>query len=193
MLGSNEPSSVEVGITVLLGYTLTRSYKRYVDSFGLTGNERVLDYGSGSGRISRHIAQRLSQDHGHLTCVDVSRVWMDTIRKRLQKYPNVDFQLGDIDTLGLPDASYDVGVMHFVLHHIDSSVRQKKIDALSRTLKIGGRLFVREPTRVEHGTPVDEIRQVLTAAGLHERESKTERSLVLGRVYNGVFEKTAAR
>jgi len=192
-LGSNEPSSVEVGITVLLGYTLTRSYKRYVDSFGLTGNERVLDYGSGSGRISRHIAQRLSQDHGHLTCVDVSRVWMDTIRKRLQKYPNVDFQLGDIDTLGLPDASYDVGVMHFVLHHIDSSVRQKKIDALSRTLKIGGRLFVREPTRVEHGTPVDEIRQVLAAAGLHERESKTESSLVLGRVYNGVFEKTAAR
>lgn len=187
-MGSNEPSSVQVFITVLLGYILTHSYKRYVDSFGLMGNERVLDYGSGSGRISQHIAQRLLQDHGHLTCVDVSRVWMDTIRKRLQKYPNVDFRLGDIDALDLPDASYDIGVMHFVLHHIDSSVRQEKADALSRKLKAGGRLFVREPTRMEHGTPLDEIRQVLIAAGLHERESKMERSLVMGRVYNGVFE-----
>ena len=190
-MGSNEPSSVEVLVTVLVGYALTRPYKRYVDSFGLMGNERVLDYGSGSGRISRHIAQRLLQDNGHLTCVDVSRVWMHTIRKRLQKYPNVDFQLGDIDALDLPDASYDVEVMHFVLHHIDQSVRHEKVDALSRKLKMGGRLFMREPTRVAHGTPLDEIRQVLTAAGLRERESKMERSLVMGRVYDGVFEKTA--
>ena len=55
-----EPSSVKVFTTVLGDYVNSRFYKRYVESFGLTGSEWVLDYGSGSGRITRHIAARLA-------------------------------------------------------------------------------------------------------------------------------------
>jgi len=108
---SSEPSRLQVFFTVLLGYGVERPYKRYVDSFGLTGNEVVLDYGSGSGRIWRHIAERLLPDKGHLTCVDVSKVWMATIQKRLKKYPNVDYKLGAIATLDIADNSYDIVVV----------------------------------------------------------------------------------
>jgi len=58
-----EPSSLKVLSTVWGGYLNSRSFKRYVDSFSLTGGEWVLDYGSGSGRITRHIAERLSRGY----------------------------------------------------------------------------------------------------------------------------------
>jgi ubiquinone/menaquinone biosynthesis C-methylase UbiE len=180
---------LQVFFTVLIGYCLARLYKRYVDSFGLTGDEVVLDYGSGSGRISRHIAERLLPGKGHLTCVDVSKVWMETIQKRLKKYPNVDYKLGDNAALDLADNAYDIVVVHFVLHHVEKDERQERLDILARKLKSHGRLFIREPTRAGHGTSPAEIRAVMSAAGLHERESRMTRSLLMGEVFDGVFDK----
>ena len=168
---------------------MARPYKRYVDSFDLTGNEVVLDYGSGSGRISRHIAERLLSGKGHLTCVDVSKVWIETIQKRLKKYPNVDYTLGDIAALDIADNAYDIVVVHFVLHHVEKDQRQEKVDILARKLKPHGRLFIREPTREQHGTPAVEIRALMSTAGLHERESRMSRSLIMGEVFDGVFDK----
>lgn len=147
-----------------------------------------MDYGSGSGRIARHIARRLLTGGGHLTCVDISPVWMDTARKRLKLYPNVDFKLGDIATLDIEDGAYDAVVIHFVLHHIDKNVRVEKVSFLSHKLKEGGRLFISEPAREQHGVSAGEIRRVMTAAGFHERGSRFTRSL-MGRVFEGVFEK----
>jgi ubiquinone/menaquinone biosynthesis C-methylase UbiE len=185
---SSEPSRLQVFFTVLLGYGVARPYKRYVDSFGLTGNEIVLDYGSGSGRISRHVAERLLPGKGHLTCVDVSKVWMGTLQKRLKRYPNVDYKLGDIAALNIADNAYDIVVVHFVLHHVEQDQRQEKLDILARKLKPHGRLFIREPTRAEHGTQPAEIRALMSAAGLHERESRMTRSLT-GELFDAVFDK----
>ena len=184
-----EPSSVDVFFTGVLGCVTARRYNGYVNSFGLTGSERVLDYGSGSGRISRPIAQRLLQAGGHLTCVVVSEVWMNSIRKRLEKYPDVDFRLGDITSLPIEDYSYDVILVHFVLHHIDRGARNEKVRALSEKLTAGGRLFIREPVRQGHGTPVDERLELMTNAGLRERSSRLTRSLAMGPVYEGVFQR----
>ena len=169
---------------------MARPYRRYVDSFDLTGNEVVLDYGSVSGRISRHIAERLLSGKGHLTCIDVSNVWIETIQKRLKKYPNVDYKLGDIAALDIADNAYDIVVVHFVLHHVKEDQRQEKVDILARKLRPHGRLFIRKPTREQHGTPALEIRALMSTAGLHERESRMSRSLIMGEVFDGVFDKT---
>jgi ubiquinone/menaquinone biosynthesis C-methylase UbiE len=186
---SSEPNRLQAFFAVLLGVRMSRPYKRYVDSFGLVGNEVVLDYGSGWGRISRHIAERLSQGNGHLTCVDVSKVWMETIQKRLKAYSNVDYKLGDIAALDIADSAYDVVVVHNVLHHVAKDEQQEKVTILARKLKPHGRLFIREFTRTEHGTPVAEIRALVSAAGLNERKSQMTRSLLMGEVFDGVFEK----
>jgi len=184
-----DPHPLHVFFTVLFGYTiLSLVYKRYVDRLGLTGGERVLDYGSGSGRIARHIAQRLLTGGGHLTCVDVSQVWMDTARKHMKKYPNVDFKLGDVAALDIEDGTYDAVVIHFVLHHVDENVRVDKVSVLSHKLKSGGKLFISEPTREQHGISAGEIRRVMTAAGFRERGSRFTMSLI-GRVFEGAFEK----
>ncbi len=147
-----EPSRVNVLLTTVFGRLNLRPYRRYVDSFGLTGNEWALDYGSGSGRLSEPIAERLSRGTGHLTCVDIPTLWIHTMRARLEGYANVDFKLGDIASSDIPEGAYDVVVAHFVLHHIDKRVQQEKVDALVRKLKNGGRLYVKEPIRAAHGT-----------------------------------------
>ena len=167
---------------------MSRPYKRYVDSFGLAGNEMVLDYGSGWGRISKHIVDRLSQG-GHLTCVDVSKVWIEALQKRLSEYSNADYKLGDIAALDMADSVYDIVVVHNVLHHVAKDEQREKVVILARKLKPHGRLFVREFTRAEHGTPVAEIRALMSAAGLNERKSQMNRSLIMGEVFDGVFEK----
>jgi SAM-dependent methyltransferase len=98
-------------------------YQRYVKELGLCGSERVLEYGSGPGAASRYLAQQLLSGGGHLTCVDISSVWMTHLKRRMHVYQNVDFKLGDIVSLDIEDATYDVVTIHFVLHEIDEPLR----------------------------------------------------------------------
>lgn len=53
-----EPSLLEVLLDVLVRNTIARTvYKRYVDGLKLKGDERVLDFGGGSGIASGYVAQ----------------------------------------------------------------------------------------------------------------------------------------
>ena len=72
---------------------------------------------------------------------------------------------------------------------VDADARQKYVNILSRKLKRGGRVFIRNPIREEHGTPVDEIRQLMANAGLHERAFQMKKSCHLGPRYSGTFVK----
>jgi ubiquinone/menaquinone biosynthesis C-methylase UbiE len=82
--------------------------------------------------------------------------------------------------------------VHFVLHHVPKDEQQEKLAILARKLKPRGRLFIREFTRADHGTPPAEIRALMSAAGLYERESRMTRSLIMGEVFDGVFDKASA-
>jgi ubiquinone/menaquinone biosynthesis C-methylase UbiE len=114
---------------------------------------------------------------------------METGQKRLRKYPNVDYKLGDIAVLDIADSAYDIVVVHFVLHHAAKDEQQEKAAILARNLKSHGRLFIRELTRAEHDTPPAEIRAMMSAAGLPECESRMTKSLIMGEVFDGVFDK----
>lgn len=155
-------------------------YGPYMKTFGLKGNERVLDFGCGGGAGSACLAGLLSSN-GHVTCVDVSAYWIEKARKRLKKYSNVDCMAGDIGELDIADSSFDVVSVFHVIHDIAPSQRQAAVDALSRKLKAGGRLFVREPIKTSHGMPVDEIRALMSSAGLKEAEHRQTKSEYTGR------------
>ena len=126
-----EPPALEVGLTLGLGLTLLSPYyRRFARTLNLRGDERVMDFGSGSGICTRHIAARL-QKGGHLDCVDISHDWMRVIRKTLRRYDNVSYHLGHITQVSLPDAAFDVIVMHFVLHDIPRGDRAPVMQALA--------------------------------------------------------------
>jgi ubiquinone/menaquinone biosynthesis C-methylase UbiE len=149
----------------------------------LHGDERVLDFGAGAGICSRHIAACL-QRGGHLDCVDVSRRWQEVIRNTLRRYANVGYHLGHITTVDLPDAGFDVGVVHFVLHDIPATERPTVVASLARKLKPGGRLIVREPQG--EGLARDELEQLASASGLRPA-GLVARNVFIGAVFDAVF------
>ena len=191
-MGFKEPGLISVAMLRFASDIGGRSaYKKLVDSLNLTGNERVLDFGSGTGAASRCIAQALLKGDGRLTCVDISTVWMRIIKKRLQEYSNVEFKLGDISEIDIESSSYDVILINYVLHDIEKDMRPGAVNALSRALKQNGKLYIKEPTGTFHGMPAEEILELMVSGGLKEVFFKKIKSFggPPGPKYSGVFTK----
>ena len=188
-----EPGRLEVlGQRFLTNPLLGPLYGRYVEQMGLRGDERVLDYGSGSGAAARHLAQRLEAGGGRLTGMDVSARWQAALRRVLRGRSNVDFLCGDVRDLGLPAGSFDVVLVHWMLHDVPPWDRPSIVAELARLLCPGGRLFSREPTSTRHGMPAAQARELFAAAGLTETLASEGKALVLGHYYRAVWIKPVA-
>ena len=188
----SEPSRAEILKSRLVANGLLRGlYRHYVDQMGLRGDERVLDYGSGGGAVARHLAERLTTGGGRLTCMDVSARWQRTVKRALRTHATVEYRRGDVRAMALPDGSFDVVLVHWVLHDVPAAGRPSVVAELVRLLRPGGRLFVREPTAAKHGMPAREARKLLGDAGLQETLATQGRAPVLGVFYRAVWTKPA--
>jgi ubiquinone/menaquinone biosynthesis C-methylase UbiE len=170
--------TLEDGLKNLIGEPLF--YKPYFTTFGLKGDETVLDFGCGGGVGSRCL-RKLLTSQGHLTCVDISSFWINKAKKRLNKYTNVECKSGDIRELEIPENTCDVISIFHVIHDIAPVERQDIINTLSHKLKANGTIFIREPIKESHGMPVEEIRTLLSGAGLTEIEYKVTKSDYMGK------------
>ena len=155
-------------------------YNPYFKTFGLKGNERMLDFGCGGGVGSRCLADLLNEN-GHLTCVDISNYWISKARKRLKKHVNTECRAGDIRRLEVQEHSFDVISIFHVIHDIPPEDRQDTVNVLARVLNTNGTIFIREPTKKSHGIPVVEIRALFSDAGLREAGYKETKSEYIGR------------
>jgi ubiquinone/menaquinone biosynthesis C-methylase UbiE len=142
-------------------------YNAYIKSFGLKGDEKILDFGCGGGTGAKCILKFLNTD-GHVTCIDTSSFLMKRAEKRLKRYSNVECKLGDIRNLKIPDQSFDVIAIIHVMHDIEPAQRQAVANEISRTLKYDGSLFIREPIKKSHGMASEEIQNLFSVAGLSE-------------------------
>lgn len=170
---------------------LSPLYRRYVEQMGLLGDERVLDYGSGSGAAARHLARLLGAGGGRLTCMDVSARWQAVLRKVLRAYPDVEYLLGDVRAMGLPAESFDVVLVHWMLHDVPPWDRPAIVAELARLLRPDGRLFLREPTGKKHGMPAAQARELFAAAGLTETLASEDKFFLLGEYYRAVWARPA--
>ena len=185
-----DPTPGDVRLTRLAtNWLLSPYYARFARSLGLTGGERVIDFGSGSGALARHLAPILVGGQGQLTCIDVSPVWLAVARHALRRWNHVDFRLGDVATLGLEPGTFDVVAIHFVLHDVPSDARQRTVDALSRALRPGGRVELREPLRARHGMAIQEIDDLMLSAGLRPRAKRVHAYPLLGPVLTATYVK----
>jgi ubiquinone/menaquinone biosynthesis C-methylase UbiE len=171
--------------------------RRLVDSFDLTGTERVLDFGSGAGSEAIYLARAL-QLGGRLTCLDVSPAWLAEARRRLRGYENVEFVLGEAADLALPVAEFDLIVAHFVLHDVDRASLPPTLAALVRSLRPGGRFIAVEPDPLpgrglvpaHHRFAPHELDAAMAQAGLVEDSREIVRPL-FGSAVRTVFRKEA--
>jgi ubiquinone/menaquinone biosynthesis C-methylase UbiE len=164
-------------------------YRRYAESFDLKGDERVLDFGGGTGALARHVVRRLDKG-GSVTVVDLSEGWVKAGRKRLRKIRNIEFIVGSHEALLEMKERFDAITIHFMLHEIDEDQRHSAAAALAGALKPGGVLYIREPIGRHHGMPPAEIRALLQGAGLTEAAATEGKSLIAGRHFVGEYRKS---
>jgi SAM-dependent methyltransferase len=180
-----DPPAWDVTVTRLLGRTLLSPvWGGWVERIGLRGAESVLDFGSGSGQLSRRLALAVGPA-GRLTCVDRSLRWLEVARKEMVDLAWVDFHLGSPGEL--PPAAYDLVHLHYVLHDVPPGQRGQVAEELAGRLRAGGRLALREP--LYYG-PLDlgEVRELFDRVGLRLSEGPTRRRWLAGTVVEVVFQ-----
>ena len=96
----------------------------------------VLDAGSGDGAIAALLASRSRR----VTCLDISPKVLQACRKRLQGLNNVEFVLGDVQTLRFADASFDQVLLLNLLTYATDPARA--LAEAARVLRPGGDLVV---------------------------------------------------
>ncbi|SRR3989344_7434311 len=170
---------------LLVRYVAYSNFRNYVERMNLKDSDKVLEVGSGGGNLSRFIAQR--NPNGKLYCVDTSPYWISKARQRLSEFDNVSFFQGEIKDFKDEDR-FDVAVLHYVLHDIPANERMDSLSAVKKLLKKKGRIYIREPTRKNHGMSSEEIKSLMMQRGFLEKSSKEGYSFpIRGKVYEGVF------
>jgi len=157
----------------------------YLRTLDLKGDERLLELGCGVGALTKRLARLLP--NGRITAVDTSEYWAAVARRRVRRRGRVTVLTGDVRTLGLEPGAFDAALIHFVLHDIPAPERPTVLATLARLLASGGTLYLREPTRPSHGMPTEEIREVLSNAGLEEIRGSETRSRLAGPMFDARF------
>jgi ubiquinone/menaquinone biosynthesis C-methylase UbiE len=104
---------------------------------GLTGHARVLDVGTGPGRIPRAVAA--AHPDWTVDAVDLDPA-MIAYAKGRDPDASVSFTVGDVADLPYPDATFDLIVTSMSQHHwtdVEGALRE-----LRRVLRRGGRLWI---------------------------------------------------
>ena len=130
---------------------------------------------------TRPQAKKLST--GHLTCLEPSKCWIKRLRKRLKKFKNVTLINTYIDQADLQDDTFDIILIHHVLHDIHPDKRADVLKNLSRILKPNGRIYIREPIKKSHGMPYEEIRELFKDIDRDESEF----SIKTNKEYSGIY------
>ena len=107
----------------------------------LQEGETVLDLGSGGG-IDSFLASEKVGPSGKVIGVDMTPEMVTRARANARKggYTNVDFRLGEIESLPVADATVDVIISNCVLNL--SPERDRVLTEALRVLKPGGRLVI---------------------------------------------------
>lgn len=107
----------------------------------LEDGQTVLDLGSGAG-IDCFLASKQVGPSGRVIGVDMTPEMIDRARENATTggYDNVEFRLGEIEALPVPDASVDVIISNCVLNL--STDKPRVLAEAFRVLKPGGRMVI---------------------------------------------------
>ncbi len=139
----------------------------------------LLDLGTGSGRMLILLGERVRRAVG----IDLSREMLSVARANIERaglQRHCQVRQGDLYQLPLPGESFDVALVHHVLHHLEDPAAA--IAEAARVLRPGGRLIVAdfaphdvENLRSEHahrwlGFPDDIFARWLQRAGFETEQ-----------------------
>lgn len=105
-----------------------------VDAHPLTGNERVLDVGTGAGHAAFAMAQHVASVEG----LDITQAMLEQAEQGAAKrqIDNISFFLGDVEDIPRENNSYDVVVSRWCAHHYQNV--RLALAEIARVLKPNG-------------------------------------------------------
>ncbi len=119
---------------------------RMIDLLQLTGNEKGLDVATGAGHTAHQMARYLQS----VVAIDLTQEMLAEAKAGAEEkgLGNVEFRLGDVHQLDLPDQAFDVVTSRFAPHHfarIDTALAE-----MCRVLKPGGKLYILDCATTDH-------------------------------------------
>lgn len=116
--------------------------QRFVASLDVRPGQTVADIGCGPGTDLARLADAVGGT-GSVIGVDREPRMLEEARRRLAGRANVEFRLGDIHTLPLPDGSVDRARVDRVLQHVADPA--EAVREVRRVLRPGGLFGMAEP------------------------------------------------
>jgi 2-polyprenyl-3-methyl-5-hydroxy-6-metoxy-1,4-benzoquinol methylase len=157
---------------------------RYHWAAGAVEGREVLDAGCGVGYGSALLAQL----GGASRCmgVDIAPDAIERARADHGSDPRLDFQLGDVTALELPDDRFDVVTCFETIEHIDQAAQERFVAEAARVLRPGGLLIASSPNRAQYpaGNPFH-VRE-LTPAELEQLTRREFAQVQLFRQHNWI-------
>ena len=148
---------------------------KLVELLRLSGAETVVDFGAGTGMYALPLASAVPL--GQVLAVDEQPALLDRLRAKLEARPscgNVHPVLSQGGRVPLDDGIAERMLIVNVLHHVDDD--PAALTEIFRLLAPGGLLVAAEFARMDrpvgppndHVLALDEIRALITGAGLEE-------------------------
>ena len=183
-----------------LGYR-AQLRRETVELAAIEPGARVLEVGCGTGDVALVARQRVGAA-GAVYGIDASPEMIAVAREKAARARlALDFQVGLIEALAFPDASFDAVFSSLMMHHLPDELKRRGLAEIVRVLKPGGRLLIvdiqRPTTRrgrivaslLLHGAlreGIQDLPELLRAAGFSGVQMGTMRFGVLGYVIGQV-------
>jgi ubiquinone/menaquinone biosynthesis C-methylase UbiE len=123
--------------------------RQIVEMAKIKPGDKVLDVGCGTGDLTltaRKYAGALGSAYG----IDASPEGIDIARKKAKRSGSeAVFEVGLIEKIAYPDATFDVVISRLVIHHLPDDLKRQGFREIYRVLKPGGHVFLadfRPPT-----------------------------------------------
>ncbi len=110
-----------------------------VDLAEIKPGRTVLDVGCGTGNLTMAAKVRSGAD-GEVHGIDAApEMILEAERKAAERGLDIQYQVGLIEDIPLPDGSFDVVLSSLMLHHLPKDLKRRGVAEIARVLKPGGR------------------------------------------------------
>src|SRR6266542_549220 len=110
-------------------------YEFFTTVCNLTPTDTILDVGAGQGATLERYNCR-----NRIVALDL----LEKNRERLERHPNVEFQIGDATQMPFPDGAFDVVFSNSVVEHVP---RENWPTFAREIRRVGDRYFVQTPNK----------------------------------------------
>lgn len=130
-----------VNTVISLGQ-IGRWRRKLVEVMDLSGDEKILDLGCGTGKLTRLLVDSVPE--GEIVGVDLTPEMIEEARKELPGHyrETVNFKTGKGESLDLATGYFDTATSAFTLRNVED-VRQV-LSEMQRVVKPGGKVFTLE-------------------------------------------------